>query len=125
MNPMSVMSQEVFKQAVGKVEQFPSAIFCENDYMAISAIKTFQELDIKVPGQVAVMGFDNILEATVISPELTTIHVKKEVIAKTAMDISMRKISGQDEGHMQISVNTEVFERKSCRVPNINTEDNR
>ncbi|WP_178024948.1 substrate-binding domain-containing protein [uncultured Paenibacillus sp.] len=116
MNPMSVVSQDSFKQAIGDVGQLPSVLFCENDYMAISAIKTFQELDIKVPDQVAVMGFDNIFEAKVISPELTTIHVKKDVMAMTAMDMLLNKINDREEQHVQILVNTEVVERKSCRV---------
>lgn len=116
MNPMSVVSQNSFKTAVNNVKQLPSVIFCENDYMAISAIKTFQELDIKVPDQIAVMGFDNILEAKVISPELTTIHVKKDVMAMTAMDMLLNKINDRKEHHVQILVNTEVVERKSCRV---------
>lgn len=116
MNPMLVVSQDSFKTAVENIGQMPSVFFCENDYMAISVIKTFQELNIKVPEEVAVMGFDNILEAKVISPELTTIHVKKDVMAKTAMDMLLRKINGQEDSNVQILVNTEVVERKSCHV---------
>jgi LacI family transcriptional regulator len=88
--------------------------------MAISAIKTFQELGIKVPEDVAVMGFDNIFEAEIISPELTTIQVKKDVMAKTAMDVLLQKINHLDSSNhadasnVQVYVNTEVIVRKSC-----------
>lgn len=116
MNPMSVQSQESFKSGIGNVKQLPEAIFCENDYMAISAIKTFQELGIKVPEDVAIMGFDNILEAEIISPELTTIQVKKDVMAKTAMEVLLHKMNNEDFSNVQITVNTEVIVRKSCSV---------
>ena len=114
MEPMLVVSQDAFKTEIGNAKQLPEVVFCENDYMAISAIKTFQELAIKVPDQVAVMGFDNILESKVISPELTTIHVKKDVMAKTAMDILLRKISDQEGHNSGVLINTEVVERNSC-----------
>ncbi|AIQ31543.1 LacI family transcriptional regulator [Paenibacillus sp. FSL P4-0081] len=116
MSPMSVVTQERFRNAIQETKQLPTVIFCENDYMAISAIKTFQEFDIKVPNQIAVMGFDNILEAKVISPELTTIHVKKDLMAITALDMLLNKINTQENQYVQLLVNTEVVERKSCRT---------
>ncbi|MBP1906518.1 LacI family transcriptional regulator [Paenibacillus turicensis] len=141
MNPMSVVSQPSFKaeieqiKANSKAEQLPEAIFCENDYMAISAIKTFQELGIKVPEEVAVMGFDNIFEAEIISPELTTIQVKKDVMAKTAMDVLLQKVNHADASHrsnqaepshvindginVQVYVNTEVIVRKSTSLKEV------
>jgi LacI family transcriptional regulator len=124
MNPMSVVSQPSFKAEIegikANAKELPEALFCENDYMAISAIKTFQELGIKVPEDVAVMGFDNIFEAEIISPELTTIQVKKDVMAKTAMDVLLQKINHLDSSNhadasnVQVYVNTEVIVRKSC-----------
>ncbi|MDQ0495431.1 LacI family DNA-binding transcriptional regulator [Paenibacillus brasilensis] len=114
MHPMLVMSQDSFKTAIQELTELPSALFCENDYMAISAIKTFQEMNIRVPEQISVMGFDNIHEAKVISPELTTIHVKKDVLAQTAVNLLMEKLNQNQEHHTQVLVNTVVIERKSC-----------
>lgn len=48
--------------------------------MAISMIKMLQSLSIKVPEQVSVLGFDNINESKVITPELTTVHVKNVIL---------------------------------------------
>ncbi|MFK4341583.1 MULTISPECIES: LacI family DNA-binding transcriptional regulator [unclassified Paenibacillus] len=114
MHPMLVMSQDSFKTAIHELNELPSALFCENDYMAISAIKTFQETNIRVPEQISIMGFDNINEAKVISPELTTIHVKKEVLARTAVNLLMERLNNDQKHHTQVLVNTEVIERKSC-----------
>lgn len=71
-------------------------------------------MNIRVPEQISVMGFDNIHEAKVISPELTTIHVKKEVLARTAVNLLMEKLNKKQEHHTQVLVNTEVIERRSC-----------
>lgn len=114
MHPMLVMSQDSFKTAIQELTELPSALFCENDYMAISAIKTFQEMNIRVPEQISVMAFDNIHEAKVISPELTTIHVKKDVLAQTAVNLLTEKLNRNQGHHTQVLVNTEVIERRSC-----------
>jgi DNA-binding LacI/PurR family transcriptional regulator len=51
----------------------PSVVVALNDLMAIGAILTFQEAGLRVPEDVAVMGFDDIPEASIVRPALTTI----------------------------------------------------
>jgi LacI family transcriptional regulator len=51
----------------------PTAIMVANDLMAISVILTLQEAGYRVPEDVAVIGFDNIPEAQIVRPSLTTI----------------------------------------------------
>jgi LacI family transcriptional regulator len=53
--------------------ELPRALFIINDLMAIGVILTLQEAGCRVPEDVAVMGFDNIPEATIVRPALTTI----------------------------------------------------
>lgn len=115
LKPMLVAPHAPFGEAFSALKEQPTAIFCENDYMAISAIKTFQEMGLDVPHDVSVMGFDDIREATVIGPELTTVRVRKEVMARTALDLLLKKIEGQESGSVQVLVNTEIVPRRSCR----------
>jgi LacI family transcriptional regulator len=51
----------------------PSAVFALNDLMAIGAINAAQDKNIRIPDEVAVVGFDNIPAATYIRPTLTTV----------------------------------------------------
>lgn len=51
-----------------------TAIFVANDLMAIGALRTLHEAGIDVPGQVSVVGFDDIAEAGFLTPALTTVH---------------------------------------------------
>lgn len=53
-------------------EEIPDAIICANDAMAIVACRRIQEIGLKVPGDVAITGFDGITEALDHSPSLTT-----------------------------------------------------
>jgi LacI family transcriptional regulator, repressor for deo operon, udp, cdd, tsx, nupC, and nupG len=52
----------------------PEAVFAANDQMAIDAIKAIQEHGLRVPEDIAVVGFDDIPMASYVSPSLTTVH---------------------------------------------------
>lgn len=67
-------------------DELPTAFACENDYTAIALIKALQEAGYRVPDDVSVIGFDNIPNAAIISPELTTINVYTQAMCKIAMD---------------------------------------
>lgn len=55
----------------------PEAIFCVNDHLAIHAMKALQEAGCRVPEDISVMGFDNIVVSAYASPPLTTVAVEK------------------------------------------------
>ncbi|GAM56610.1 lacI-family regulatory protein [Vibrio ishigakensis] len=58
----------------------PSAIFSANDEMAIGILRAANELGIKVPEQLKIVGFDDIRMAELIMPRLTTVsHQKSEM----------------------------------------------
>jgi DNA-binding LacI/PurR family transcriptional regulator len=65
----------------------PDAVFCCTDLLALGAIRTLLERDIDVPGDVAVMGFDNIDAACYSMPTLSTIDPHNERIAQIAVDL--------------------------------------
>lgn len=65
----------------------PTAIFCENDEMAIGAIKCLKDQGIAVPEQVSVAGFDNISFAEFCDPPLTTIAQPAEDFGRTAVNL--------------------------------------
>lgn len=97
-------------------KDLPTALFCENDYIAISVIKTLTEANIKVPEDISVIGFDNITESLIITPELTTIHVEKETMAKLALDKLIQKINQPNDVAIKMIVDTKLIERKSVKT---------
>jgi len=52
----------------------PDAVFCANDLMAIGAIDAVHEAGLRVPDDVAVVGFDDVDAATIVNPPLTTVR---------------------------------------------------
>jgi DNA-binding LacI/PurR family transcriptional regulator len=111
-------SQEDFKKEIAKrLNDLPTALFCESDYIAISLIKSLTELNIRIPDDISVIGFDNIHEASIISPELTTVHVYADKMASLAVDRILEMLENNREGRkMKYIVDTEIYERNSCKA---------
>lgn len=65
----------------------PPAIFCATDDQAIGVLRAARELRIDVPGELAVAGFDDVKEAALTDPPLTTIASDRPAMARAAVDL--------------------------------------
>jgi len=75
----------------------PDAVFCFNDLLALGALRTLAEAGLSVPGDVAVVGFDDIEDGRFHSPALTTISPDKEWLAEHAVGVLLERIAGTGE----------------------------
>jgi LacI family transcriptional regulator len=73
----------------------PDAVFCANDLMAIGAIDVAHDLGLRVPDDVAVVGFDDVDAATIVSPQLTTIRNPAYESGRTAGDLLLSRMTGR------------------------------
>ncbi|PWI45783.1 LacI family DNA-binding transcriptional regulator [Streptomyces sp. ICBB 8177] len=65
----------------------PTAIFCSTDDQAIGVLRAARELRIDVPGELAVAGFDDVKEAALTDPPLTTVASDRPAMARAAVDL--------------------------------------
>ncbi|MBY8885058.1 LacI family transcriptional regulator [Streptomyces sp. PTM05] len=65
----------------------PTAIFCSTDDQAIGLLRAARELRIDVPGELAVAGFDDVKEAALTDPPLTTVASDRPAMARAAVDL--------------------------------------
>ncbi|MEU1896301.1 LacI family DNA-binding transcriptional regulator [Streptomyces pristinaespiralis] len=72
----------------------PDAVFAYNDLIAVGAMRTLTERGLTVPGDVAVVGFDDIEEGRYGATTLTTISPDKEAIARLAVDSLVERLAG-------------------------------
>lgn len=76
--------------------QRPTAIFCENDEMAIGAIKRLKEAGLRIPEDISVAGFDDISFARYSDPPITTIAQPAEDFGREAVSLLVSMIEGND-----------------------------
>ena len=75
----------------------PDAVFCFNDLLAIGALRAAAERGVRVPEDVAIVGFDNTEESAYSLPSLTTIAPDKSAIAQTAVDLIRRRAKAEED----------------------------
>ncbi|MDQ1582524.1 MAG: LacI family transcriptional regulator, repressor for deo operon, udp, cdd, tsx, nupC, and nupG [Microbacteriaceae bacterium] len=81
--------------------QRPDAVFCYNDLLAIGAIRTLLAAGLRVPEDVAVVGFDDIEAGRYHTPSLTTISPDKPEIARLALDRLVARLGEHAEGPVE------------------------
>lgn len=83
----SIRSGRLAMDRLLAVEPRPTAVFCSNDEMAIGAITGIKAAGLSVPGDLSVVGFDDIQFAECYDPPLTTVRQPRRLIGKTGMAI--------------------------------------
>ena len=75
----------------------PDAVFCYNDLVALGAIRTLLTNGVRIPQDIAVVGFDDIEAGRYNTPTLTTIAPDKTKIAELAVDRLIARLDQQDD----------------------------
>jgi len=91
----------------------PTAVFAASDVVAIGAMGAIQTAGLRVPEDVAIVGFDDIFLAAHICPPLTTVRVPAYVLGWTAADVLITLIEGEEDA-ASVTLETELVIRESC-----------
>jgi LacI family transcriptional regulator len=96
-----------------RAEQRPTAIFCCNDMMAIGLYRAIAELGLRIPDDVAVIGFDDIDLSQYLTPPLTTIKQPKHQIGEAAVGMLLERIKDRNLPARRVMLKTQLVVRKS------------
>ncbi|SHN32819.1 LacI family DNA-binding transcriptional regulator [Gracilibacillus kekensis] len=91
----------------------PKAIFTMNDLMAGGAFKAAVELKLKIPDDIAIIGFDNQEISQYLLPTLTTMNLPLNEIGKQSIDLLIKKINGENIRINKIKLNCTLIRRES------------
>ena len=97
----------------------PTAIFAANDAMAVGALLALREARVDVPGQISVIGFDDIPIARYVTPALTTVRVAIDALGTRAAALLFRALADplmRGTGHREV-IPAELIIRHSCGPP--------
>ena len=91
------------------------AVFGLNDTLTLGAMRVLQEAGLRIPADVAMIGFDDLDEAQYSLPTLSTVDPGREEIAETAVRILLERIAGTNpaESPHEILADFRVIERES------------
>jgi LacI family transcriptional regulator len=95
----------------------PDAIVCANDQMAIGVLRAFGARGIRVPDDVALVGFDDIFPASLCDPPLTTVRQPIRELGERACDRLIERIADPSLRPKVELLPTELVLRSSCGCP--------
>lgn len=95
----------------------PTAVFAGADAVAIGLLARLRERSVAVPGEVAVVGYDDIAHARYLEVPLTTVALPKEEMGRRAAEILFQRIAGRAVPPQQITLLPELVVRASSGVP--------
>jgi LacI family transcriptional regulator len=92
----------------------PEAIFCASDTMAIGVMKAIRDEGLLVPDDIALVGFDDLLPATLTVPQLTTVRQPVRRFGFKAVEILIDIINNGPQPPRRIMFGTELVIRGTC-----------
>jgi LacI family transcriptional regulator len=105
-----------YKETIHLLAQHPeiTAIFAYNDMFAIGALQACRQLGRRVPQDCAIIGFDDIETAALVTPALTTIHVDKYELGQQAMTRLLAMLDDPETLFPPLTLEVKLMQRESA-----------
>jgi DNA-binding LacI/PurR family transcriptional regulator len=91
----------------------PTAVFVINDIMAIGGLNAALDMGLRVPEDVAIVGFDNIPVSELVRPQITTVAQFPVDIGRELANLVFERINGSNKEHRKIDIPCQLIERQS------------
>jgi LacI family transcriptional regulator len=104
---------EAAERLLSRTER-PAAIMCANDLIAIGVLQSAREHGLTVPSELAVIGFDDIETAQLVTPRLTTIINPASLVGSTCADALLRRIEHPQSAYTHVALPTSLVVRESA-----------
>nr|WP_287855229.1 LacI family DNA-binding transcriptional regulator [Klebsiella sp.] len=96
------------------LDEKPDAVFAVSDSLAAGALRAITQAGLRVPEDIAVIGFDGTELAEVVSPQLTTVEQPSRAIGRTAVTLLMKRIDNPDAAVERVMMDWRVIPRASA-----------
>ncbi|GGE26198.1 DNA-binding transcriptional regulator CytR [Pullulanibacillus camelliae] len=92
----------------------PTAVFCASDEIAMGAIKRIKQHGLKVPEDIAIVGFDNVKFSSIFEPALTTMAQPLEEMGRQSMKVLIDRMNGKTLSKNHFIYSADLIIRESC-----------
>lgn len=92
----------------------PQAVFIGNDAMAVGAYQALYQAGLKIPEDMAIVGYDDIELARYMTPPLTTIHQPKDELGELAIDVLIHRMAEPDLQQQRLQLTPILMTRGSA-----------
>lgn len=101
-------------QSLLSLPERPTAVFVASDVVAFGALEALARAGVRVPDEMAVVGFDDLPMAAHVTPPLTSLHLPARELGRTAADIILQLMAGKEVRERTVLLDTSLVVRASC-----------
>lgn len=94
----------------------PTAIFASNDLSAFGAMQAIRERGLRIPEDVSIIGFDDVPQASLVHPRLTTVRQPLDEMGRTAVRLLLEQIENPSQPARRVTLSTQLIVRDSCQA---------
>ncbi len=98
------------------LEPRPTAIFASNDLSAFGAMEAIRKANLRIPEDISVIGFDDIPQASITYPKLTTVRQPLDQMGRVAVKLLLEQIQNPDLEPRRVTLATQLVVRDSVRA---------
>jgi len=102
-----------------KLSERPTAVFVASDVVAFGALTALRDAGIRVPDEIAVIGFDDVPLADQVTPPLTSLHLPAREQGRVAAEILLKLMAGEKITNHLTLLDTRLVVRESTDKPKI------
>lgn len=95
------------------ISNYAQAYIADNDLIAFGAMRALKELNIKIPNDISVIGFDNMPLCDIIEPPLSTLDVPKNDLGAVAVNQLITRIKNKNLPYIRIQISPTLHTRNS------------
>jgi LacI family transcriptional regulator len=95
----------------------PTAIFASNDLSAFGAMEVVRDRGLEIPKDISLIGFDDIPQASLVYPQLTTVRQPLDQMGRIATRMLVEQIEHPEQPVRHVTLATKLIIRESCQSP--------
>lgn len=107
---------EHVKRFLQTVDSPPTAIFASNDLSAFGAMDAARECGLRIPDDLSIIGFDDIPQASIVYPKLTTVRQPLEEMGRVAVQLLLKRIENRSHSTQGCTLATQLVIRDTCKL---------
>lgn len=93
--------------------QRPTGVFCANDLLALGVLQELTLRGVRVPDDIALVGYDDIVFARAAAVPLSSVRQPRHELGRAAVELLLEEVAGDGHRHRQVVLSTELVARRS------------
>ena len=114
--PLTTNMQDAYQdmlEVLQNTQELPTAFFCDNDMIALGAMRACQQCGYRIPEDISFIGFDDLSFSAISNPPLTTVKVYNEELGSAAVRRLVELVNYGKEYRSKIQISSQFVERNS------------